>query len=137
MTQSHNQRRRTPNPSVRPQKIVVVDDDPIIRDMMADLLESEGYAAVLVRDGREALNLLQGPESYLVFLDLMMPTFSGKDVCAALAAQPHVRQRHILVLMSALDNSAQTASLDVDMIMPKPFVIEDVEEALEVYMRPG
>ncbi|HEY3993880.1 MAG TPA: response regulator [Ktedonobacteraceae bacterium] len=135
MTQSHNQQRKAPNASVRPQKIVVVDDDPIIRDMMADLLESEGYTAVLVRNGQEALRLLQGPESYLVFLDLMMPTFSGKDVCAALATQPHARQRHILILMSAMDNAAETASLDVDMLMPKPFVIEDVEEVLAAYMR--
>ena len=103
---------------------------------MGDLLESEGYTAVLVRNGQEALSLLQGPESYLVFLDLMMPAFSGKAVCAALASQPQVRQRHILILMSAMDSSAETASLDVDMIMPKPFVIEDVEEVLETYFAP-
>lgn len=132
--QSRNQRRKTPDPSIKPQKIVVVDDDPIIRDMMADLLESEGYTPVLARNGQEALRLLQGPESYLVFLDLMMPTVSGKDVCVSLAIQPHVRQRHILVLMSAMDNLEEIASLDVDMIMPKPFVIEDLEEALQVYM---
>lgn len=135
MTESRNQKRKALNPSVKPQKIVVVDDDPIIRDMMVDLLESEGYTTTLARNGQEALHLLQGPESYLVFLDLMMPTFSGKDVCVALAAQPQVRQRHILVLMSAMDNFDETAFLDVDMLMPKPFVIEDLEEALEAYMR--
>ncbi len=134
MTQRRNQRRKMPDSPVKPQKILVVDDDPIIRDMMADILESEGYKTALARNGQEALRLLQGSESYLVFLDLMMPTFSGKDVCAALATQPGVRQRHILVLMSAMDNIAETATLDVDMIMPKPFVIEDVEEALETYM---
>lgn len=112
----------------------MVDDDPIIRDMMADLLESEGHACVSVRNGQEALRLLREPTSYLVFLDLMMPAFSGKDVCAALAEQPQIRQRHILILMSAMDNLAETASLDIDMVMPKPFVIEDLEEALETYM---
>jgi CheY-like chemotaxis protein len=135
MIESHNQRRKTPDPSVRPQKIVVVDDDPIIRDMMADILENEGYATSLARNGQEALRLLQAPGSYLVFLDLMMPTFSGKDVCVALAAQPQVRQRHILVLMSAMDSLEETAHLDVDLIMSKPFVIEDVEDVLETYMR--
>ncbi len=134
MTESRNQRKKPYNPSLHPQKIVVVDDDAIIRDMMADILESEGYTPLLVRNGREALRLLQGPESYLVFLDLMMPTFSGKEVCAALDRQPDVRQRHILILMSALDSIEETARLDVDMLMPKPFVIEDVEEALQTYM---
>ncbi len=135
MTESHNQRRKTPDSPVRPQKIVVVDDDPIIRDMMADILESEGYATSLARNGQEALRLLQEPGNYLVFLDLMMPTFSGKDVCAALSTQPQVRQRHILILMSAMDSREETDQLDVDMVMAKPFVIEDVEEVLEMYMR--
>ncbi len=134
MNQSRNQRRKTPDPTLKPQQILVVDDDPIIRDMMADLLESEGHTCVAVRNGQEALRLLYEPASYLVFLDLMMPAFSGKDVCAALADQPQVRQRHILILMSAMDNLAETANLDIDMVMPKPFVIEDLEEVLETYM---
>lgn len=134
MTQSRNQKRKTLNPSVKPKKILVVDDDPVIRDMMSDLLENEGYSTTLARNGQDALRVLQEPESYLVFLDLMMPAFSGRDVCLALAAQPQVRQRHILVLMSAMDHLDETLSLDVEMIMPKPFVIEDVEEALEAYL---
>lgn len=122
------------NPPIQPQKVLVVDDDPIIRDMMADILEAEGYTPELVRNGQEALNILQSPQSYLVFLDLMMPAFSGKEVCERLAAHPQIRQRHILVLMSAMDQDAEFKQLDVDMIMPKPFVVEDVEEALNTYM---
>ena len=113
---------------------MVVDDDPIIRDMMMDILECEGHTPELARNGQEALRLLQGPQSYLVFLDLLMPAFSGREVCACLAAQPQIRQRHIIVLMSALDHSAEFNQLDVDMIMPKPFVVGDVEEALGEYM---
>lgn len=134
MTQGRNLKLKTQNPPVRPRKIVVVDDDPIIRDMMTDILENEGYTPELARNGQEALHLLQGPESYLVFLDLMMPTFSGTDVCKTLTAYPHVRQRHIIVLMSAMDNIEETLNLDIDMIMPKPFIVEDVEAALATYM---
>lgn len=113
---------------------MVVDDDPIIRDMMVDILECEGYAPALARNGHEALRVLQTSESYLVFLDLLMPGFSGKDVCASLLAQPQTRQRHIIVLMSAMDMIDEAASLDVDMVMPKPFVVDDVEEVLRTYM---
>lgn len=116
------------------QEIVVVDDDPIICDMMADILASEGYTPTLVRSGREALRLLQGPGRYLVFLDLMMPAFSGQDICTFLAAHPQVRRRHVLVLMSAMGSFAEGTALDVDMHMPKPFLIEDVERVLEKYM---
>ena len=114
---------------------MVVDDDPVIRDMMVDILECEGYTPDLARNGREALRILQGPESYLVFLDLLMPNFSGKEVCASLAAQPQVRQRHIMVLMSAMDMLEEISHLDIDMLMPKPFVVDDVEHVLQTYMR--
>lgn len=103
--------------------------------MMVDILECEGYAPELARNGREAFGILSGPTNYLVFLDLLMPTFSGKDLCVTLAARPDLRQRHILVLMSALDNITETLGLDVDMVMPKPFVVDDVEEALELYIK--
>ncbi|MGH2481109.1 MAG: response regulator transcription factor, partial [Ktedonobacteraceae bacterium] len=102
---------------------MVVDDDPTIRDMMVDILECEGHTPELARDGEEALRLLNGPTNYLVFLDLLMPTINGKDLCIALAAQPHVRQRHVIVLMSALDNMEETFNLDVDMVMSKPFMV--------------
>lgn len=135
MTPNRNLKWKTPNPLIQPRKVLVVDDDPVIRDMMVDILECEGYPPDLARNGQEALRALQGSESYLVFLDLLMPGFSGKEVCASLAAQPQIRQRHIIVLMSAMDMIDEAASLDVDMVMPKPFVVDDVEEALQTYMR--
>lgn len=125
--------RKNPRP-IRLQKVLVVDDDPVIRDMMMDILECEGYTPELARDGREALRILNGPDNYLVFLDLLMPTFNGKELCLALTAQPQVRRRHVIVLMSALDTLEETLNLDVDMVMSKPFVVENVEEALEAYM---
>lgn len=114
--------------------MLVVDDDAIIRDMMVDILECEGYTPELARNGQEALRYLQGPQSYLVFLDFLMPVFSGKDVCTKLATQPEIRQRHIIVLMSALDSFAEAGSIGADMVMSKPFLVNDVEEVLKKYM---
>src|SRR5260370_38653534 len=125
MTQSRNQRRTMRRPLIRPQKVLVVDDDPIIRDMMGDILECEGYTPDLARNGQEALLLLQGSQSYLVFLHLVMPAFSGKEVCASLAAHPQLRPRHIIVVMSARDSIEPTASLGIDVVMPQHFLSRD------------
>lgn len=130
---NRNQIRKKPHP-IRLHKVLVVDDDPVIRDMMTDILECEGHVPELARNGLEALRILNGPGNYLVFLDLLMPTFNGTELCLALANQPELRQRHIIVLMSALDTLEETLDLDVDMVMSKPFVVEDVEEALAAYM---
>jgi len=118
------------------RKILVVDDDPIIRDMMVDILSFEGYHIDTARHGLEAMEILRGEESYLVFLDVMMPVLDGKEVCAILEAEPHLRNRHFIVLMSAVDKLAEVSSLikNVDATMPKPFSVDDVVGIVLPYM---
>lgn len=118
------------------RKILVVDDDPIIRDMMVDILSLEGHIIHTARHGLEAMEMLRGEENYLVFLDVMMPVLDGKEVCAILEAEPHLRKRHIIVLMSALDKLAEISSLtkNVDATMSKPFSVDDLMEVVEPFM---
>ncbi len=116
------------------RKILVVDDDPVIRDMMADILEFEGHSISIARNGSEALQLLRRGEEYLIFLDIMMPVMSGKELCTLMEADPPLRERHKIILMSALDNLEEAATLDVDAILQKPFEVDDVMEVLEPYM---
>ena len=120
----------------KPRKILVVDDDPIIRDMMVDILGLEGYPIDTARHGLEAMEFLRGEESYLVFLDIMMPVLDGKEVCAILEAEPQLRNRHFIVLMSAVDKLAEVSSLikNVDATMPKPFSVDDVLRIVLPYM---
>ena|SRR5579872_836880 len=116
------------------RKVLVVDDDPVIRDMMVDMLEYEGYSLRVARNGLEALKAMRGDESYLVFLDVMMPSMSGKEVCEQLEAEPATRQRHKIFLMSALDKLDEVTSCKVDGIITKPFVVDDVLTALERHL---
>ncbi|HYT34312.1 MAG TPA: response regulator [Ktedonobacteraceae bacterium] len=118
------------------RKVLVVDDDAIIRDMMVDILDFEGLAVCTARHGLEALEILRGEECYLVFLDLMMPVLSGQEVCAILKAEPELCERHIFVLMSALDTVAEASSVAevVDGIMPKPFSVDDVLKVVESFL---
>ncbi len=124
------------NQNNKTRKILVVDDDPIIRDMMVDILSFEGYPIDTARHGLEAMEILRGEESYLVFLDVMMPVLDGKEVCAILEAEPHLRNRHVIVLMSAVDKLAEVSSLikNVDATMPKPFSVDDVLRIVLPYM---
>ncbi len=117
------------------RKILIVDDDPIIREMMQDILKFEDYPTCVVRNGREALELLRSSENYLVFLDLMMPVLDGQEVCETLDAEPEVRKRHVIVLMSAMDKLVEFADLNVDARMPKPFSVDDLMEVVEPYMK--
>jgi len=70
--------------------VLVVDDDPDIREMLGFVLESAGYSVYLAENGKEALDLLLGaePPPGLILLDLMMPVMSGHEMLLALRAAP-------------------------------------------------
>src|SRR5215469_5858136 len=81
----------------KPKTILVVDDDPVIREMMVDILDLEGYAVDVARNGQEALNRIQSLQragndcGYLIFLDLMMPVMDGQTFYRELMAHPELR----------------------------------------------
>jgi CheY-like chemotaxis protein len=118
---------------VNTRNVLIVDDDPVIREMMVDILEFEGYAIRTARNGQEALQLLSESDGYVVFLDLMMPVMSGQELCQALEASPEVRRRHSIILMSAMDRLAEASSLQIDGVMPKPFSVDDVLRVIKPF----
>lgn len=61
-----------------PRTILIVDDDPSLRESLAELLTEEGYAAACAGDGRSALKLLQSQQPpCVILLDLLMPVMDG------------------------------------------------------------
>jgi len=66
------------------QKILLVDDNAIVRDMLVDLVGSLGYHTDAAANGEEALRLFDGGRYGVVLTDLLMPGMSGWDVLAAL-----------------------------------------------------
>ncbi len=121
--------------NMKPSKILVVDDDPVIRDMMIDILSFEGYSIQVARNGVEALEKLRHEAGYLIFLDLMMPVMDGWVVCQQLNSERSLRERHVVVIMSALDNLEDITPLHADVIMPKPFSVDDVMNVIEPLMQ--
>src|SRR5216684_2351169 len=95
-------RRLTP-PSQCP--VLIVEDDDDLRDMMAQLLTIEGFRAVAVANGREALEHLQSAEKPdVILLDLMMPVMDGWEFRRRQKADPDLAQVPVIVL-SAMDPS--------------------------------
>src|SRR5215472_2043482 len=84
------------------RRILVVDDDRDIRELLRIVLELDGYAVETVNDGVAALETLtRTDESWVVLLDINMPRMSGLDVCARLAALRGPAAHHLVVLMTA------------------------------------
>ena len=100
-------------------KILVVDDNADIRELLEILLTSEGYAVTLASSGEQALQLLS-PELDLVILDIMMPGISGIRVCEAIRKQSNVP---VLFLTAKGQDEDISLGLRVgaDDYLPKPF----------------
>ena len=92
-------------------RILIVDDEPMIRDSLVEFLEDHGYEAVGAADGRDALDKLKrDPEQpCLILLDLMMPYMDGRSFREEQLANPGLSAIPVIVF-SAYQDVAKTAS---------------------------
>lgn len=115
-------------------RILIVEDEEVIRDMIILALEEEGYEALGVSDGRAALELLQSQESSnhsesrfdLVVLDLMLPQISGLDICRLLRYHGNIIP--ILILSAKASETDRVLGLEVgaDDYLTKPFSMREL-----------
>jgi len=109
-------------------KVLVVDDDPAIREMLYDVLTDEGHRVVMARDGLEALEILEHEDHFLVLLDLMMPRLDGPGVIRELERRPAMRATNNVVVMSAAERLfALSSILQSDIVLDqiaKPFELD-------------
>ena len=80
--------------------VLVVDDEPTLRETVAEALEAEGFRVLAAADGREALAMFRADRPDLVLLDLMLPELSGIEVCRILRAESDVP----IVMLTAKDS---------------------------------
>ncbi len=102
-------------------KILVVDDDKYIRELICTLLRNEGHSIVDASDGREALGKLGEEKVDLCVLDIMMPNMDGFEFCKA--ARKYYENLPILMLTAKGDISQKIKGFDLgcDDYLTKPF----------------
>ena len=119
--------------SATPAPILVVDDDPSILDTVRAILESEGYAVVTARNGKEALEVLERVTPFLMLLDMRMPVLDGWGVAAALRGTAH---RFPVIVMTAAENATRWArEIEADDHIAKPFELMDLIECVQRHER--
>jgi len=110
-------------------KILVVDDDPDMRETLQMILESVGYAVALAEDGEQCLSKLKEEPFDLLLLDLLMPNMDGFEVCKALKDPRYAKYAGmpIIILSSVQEGVSQRryeletgVRLDIDDYVEKP-----------------
>src|SRR3954449_8558308 len=105
--------------------ILVVDDEPTLREALVDALESDGFRAVAAADGREALALFRSERPDLVLLDVMLPELSGIEVCRIIRAESPVP----IVMLTARGAEVDRVvglELGADDYVTKPFSLREL-----------
>jgi len=98
--------RNGSNPKARAERLLVVDDDPVNRDLMSRRFGRAGYLVQTVRDGQEALRSIANDPPDAVLVDLRMPRMSGLELLKTLRSQYTPAQLPVL-MVSALNESSQ------------------------------
>jgi len=114
--------------------LLVVDDEPAVRRVLAMRLQLAGYRVICAEDGEEALSLYHREQPDLVVLDVMLPKLDGFAVCRRLRAESCVP----IIFLSALDAiSERVAGLDLgaDDYLPKPFSPKELEARIATILR--
>ena len=104
--------------------ILVVEDHADLRDMLAVLLESEGYEVRTATNGAEALQRLAETLPALILLDLMMPVMTGDEFRERQLADPRYRDVPVICMTAAHDGRALAARIHADEYFQKPLDFE-------------
>jgi DNA-binding response OmpR family regulator len=105
--------------------ILVVDDEPTQREMLAEALEAEGFTIVTAADGRAALAKFREARPDLILLDLMLPELSGIEVCRIIRAESGVP----ILMLTAKDSELDKVvglELGADDYVTKPFSLREL-----------
>ena len=119
----------------------MVEDDPVIRRVVAGALELAGHHAVLAHDGAEALSLLTAPERLgsidVVILDVGLPDSDGRDVCQALRTAGQVAPVIFLTALGGMHDRLAGFSAGADDYLAKPFEVRELLARVEALGRRG
>ncbi|HEV8657949.1 MAG TPA: sigma-54 dependent transcriptional regulator [Thermoanaerobaculia bacterium] len=116
-------------------RILIVDDEEVLRDVLEVVLRREGFDVVLAASGEEALNFLEGDDVDLVILDIMLPGISGIDTLRAIRIANPQLPVIVITAFSSIDGAIEAMKHGAFHYIPKPFkneeVILTVNKALE------
>lgn len=115
-------------------KILLADDEQNITNVLKSYLEREGYKIYVANDGKQAINLFKNFEVDLIVLDLMMPYFSGEQVCSIIRKESRIP---IIMLTAKIgeDNLVKGIDLGADDYIEKPFSPKEVVAKVKAVLR--
>ena len=117
--------------------VLLVEDEPVQREVLAYNLEAEGFAVTQASNGEEALLLVAEAAPDLILLDWMMPLVSGLEVCRRLKMRPETRGIPIIMLSARSEDVDKVRGLEIgaDDYVIKPYSLVELMARLRAHLR--
>jgi two-component system response regulator MprA len=116
-------------------RILIVEDEPAVRDALVRALESEGYELELAEDGGQALGFFARSAADLVVLDVMLPVIDGLEVARRLRADGNSIPILMLTARGAVGDRVAGLDAGADDYLVKPFALEELLARLRALVR--
>jgi len=118
-------------------KILIVDDEPDIVELLSYNLEKEKFSIVKAYDGEAALGLVRSEKPDLMILDLMLPKMNGLDVCKAVRRNPETANLPIIMLTAKGEEIDKIIGLEIgaDDYITKPFSMKELIARVRAILR--
>jgi two-component system response regulator MprA len=116
-------------------KILVVDDEPAVRDALERALRSHGYAVAKAIDGQDALDRVANETPDLVVLDILMPRLDGLETCRRLRASGDRTPILMLTARDAVGDRVEGLDAGADDYLVKPFALDELLARIRALLR--
>jgi len=116
-------------------KILVVDDEWEIRDLLSQFLTEEGYEVILASNGEEAIELAERENPQVILLDIMMPDIDGIETCKRLKAEEKTRFIPVIMATALWDRYMEAIEAGAEDFVTKPFTLTELSHRVKSILR--
>ena len=116
-------------------KILVVDDELEIRDMLSRFLTEQGYQAIMAANGEEALELAEKENPQAILLDILMPGIDGIETCKRLKAKEETRFIPVIMATALWERYMEAIEVGADDFVSKPFNLTELSHRVKSILR--
>lgn len=123
------------DPTQVSKRILVADDDPVIRHLVTSIVSKQGFTVVEASDGDEAFRILQRDADFrAAIFDMMMPGLKGIDVLRHMRTEKRLLRIPVMMITSETDLTLMTSlfAAGATVILPKPFSTHQIQTLLHM-----
>jgi len=118
-------------------RVLIADDDPVMRRLLESIVMKEGYDAVVVDDGREAYRILQSDADFRgAIFDMMMPHLEGMEIIRYMRTEKRLQRIPVMMVSADRDLSLMARSFvaGATVFLTKPFNLEQLQTTLRILL---